>query len=125
MANELLDLRKERQYLEMLASRMLSDLILQHTVCSICERQHGEDGADLAFVHTESCVVPMCKWPCMAVAATHAFIKCRICGSVTTIPKHRIPGGLALGQHTFVMFVEDCNFHKGDVQWPVKVAAQC
>jgi hypothetical protein len=88
--------------------------------CVVCEREEGETlmghPCKLIPIHTDSCIVPICSWPCMAVAATHAIIKCRICGSISTIPKWQVPGGMALGEHTFIIFVEDCKLHTGDLK---------
>lgn len=83
-------------------------------VCCICEREQGEDGCDLTQINTMECVVPICD-TCMTVARTHAFIKCRVCGAVCTIPKGEVPG--YLGQHTFIIFSEGCRFcHDGRPQ---------
>lgn len=82
--------------------------------CCICERKNGEDGCKLIPIHTAECIVPMCSWPCMVIASTHSFQKCRVCGAVGTVPKWQIPGGLSLGQHTFIIFTEGCKFcHNG------------
>lgn len=78
--------------------------------CCICERKEGEDGAELTVIHTDSCVVPICKYPCLYLAATICYEKCRCCGTVATIPKDRIPCGHALGMHSFILFVESCKF---------------
>ena len=84
--------------------------------CVICERVNGEDGAELTQINTNECVVPICD-NCMTVAGSNAFLKCRICGAVGTIPKWEIPGGMAFGQHTFIIFSEGCKFcHNGSPQ---------
>jgi len=77
--------------------------------CCICEREQGEDGCDLTQINTAECVVPICT-TCMTCALTMAFIKCRKCGATATISKDKIPGGYALGQQTFIIFVEGCKF---------------
>ena len=88
--------------------------------CCICEKEEGEEGCKLIPIHTGEGVVPMCNWPCMVISATHCFMKCRVCGSVATIPKWAVPGGHTLGFSTFIIFVEDCKFHKGDLRWTAK-----
>ena len=78
--------------------------------CVVCEREEGEDGCKLIPIHTAECVVPLCSFPCMVIAATHCFLKCRVCGSVATIRKENVPMGLALGCNTFIIFTEGCKF---------------
>ena len=78
-------------------------------VCCICEREQGEDYAELSAIHTPENVVLICDL-CQTLAGTHAFIKCRHCGAVATIRKDLVPGGFALQEHTFIIFSEGCRF---------------
>ncbi len=77
--------------------------------CAICESTEAE-GVRLIPIHTPECVVLMCSWPCMYISKTHCWLKCRHCGSVGTIPKWQVPGGMSLGTHTFIIFTEGCKF---------------
>lgn len=79
--------------------------------CAVCESTEAE-GKKLVPIHTAEGVVLLCSWPCMYIAATHCFCKCRRCGSVATIQKEKIPGGLTLGCNSFIIFTEECAYCK-------------
>ena len=80
--------------------------------CCICECKDGEEGRILSSVQTEEGIFPICQ-VCTEVSTRYFITKCRICGSVATVPINNTPNAFLMQGWSAIVFALDCKFCGG------------